>query len=140
MPKPKKRGLKTHKFRNKLLLNQWLISLFGIDSLIEHKLNGAEVRPYHILADPIKDPRMEGLDHDNLHKFYHNLVNSNLFWNDTCEISREQLLIYEENVARHTQSINEKRRRPIIWKYFQWLTLIFSEIYLDRYFNNQEIV
>ncbi|MBU2623591.1 MAG: DEAD/DEAH box helicase family protein [Proteobacteria bacterium] len=138
MPRPTRSNLKTHKFRNKLLLNQWLISLFGIDPFAEHNLNGAVVRPYHLLADPIKDPRMEGLDHDNLHKFYHNLVNSNLFWNETCETSKEQLLIYEENIARHTQSINEKRRRPIVWKYFQWLTLIFSEIYLDRYFNNQD--
>ena len=31
MPRNRSRGPKTHKFMNKLLLNQWLISLFGID-------------------------------------------------------------------------------------------------------------
>ncbi len=134
--KRKLRGPQSHSFRNKLLLNQWLISLFGIDPLLEHKVNGKIVRPFHRLADPIRDPRMEGLDQDNLHKFYHNLVNSELFWNDQCSLSKEQLLGYEENIVRHTQAINERRDRPVVWKYYQWLTLLFVEIYLDKYFGN----
>ena len=129
-----------HKFRNKLVLNQWLISLFGIDPLMEHTLYGQKVRPFHRLVDPIKNPQLEGLDRDNLHNFYHALVNSNLFWNDLSEISREQILVYEENIARHTLAINEKRHRPVVWKYYQWLTLLFVEIYLDRFFGNREVL
>jgi len=138
MAKKRSRGLEKHKFRNKLLLNQWLISLFGIDPLAEQRLRGQAVRPFHILADPLKDPRLEGLDHDNLHKFYHALVNSNLFWNDLCALTKEQILLYEENIVRHTMTINEKRHRPVVWKYYQWLTLLFVEIYLDRFFSNRE--
>ena len=124
---------------NKLLLNQWLISLFGIDPLVEQRNSGKVVRPFHKLAEPIRDPRMEGLDADNIHKFYHNLINSDMFWNEgNRKLSKEQLLIYEENIVRHTQTINEKRRRPIVWKYYQWLTLLFVEIYLDRFFGNRE--
>jgi len=26
----------------------------------------------------------------------------------------------------------------VVWKYFQWLTLLFAEIYLDRYFKDPE--
>jgi hypothetical protein len=129
---------KTHSFRNKLLLNQWLISLFGIDPLAEHKEGNRKVRPFHVLAHPIRDPRLEGLDTDNLHFFYHELVRSNLFWNDTSKVSKEQLLVYEQNIVRHTQAMNEKRQRPITWKYYQWLTLLFTEIYLDRYFSDVE--
>ncbi|MES9818943.1 MAG: hypothetical protein ABW155_20145 [Candidatus Thiodiazotropha sp.] len=139
------RGPKQHKFRNKLLLNQWLASLFGIDPLREHppppeprragKQSGRFVRPFHILAEPIRDPRLEGFTPDNLHNFYHALVGSNLFWNDACHLSREQLFVYEENIARHAQTINEGRERPVVWKYFQWLTLVFAEVYLDRYFG-----
>lgn len=128
-----------------MLLNQWLISLFGIDPLIEHKVNGRVVRPFHKLAEPIRDPRLEGLDKDNLHFFYHHLGDSPLFSHADPEadyprfrISREMLLVYEQNIVRHTQAINEKRRRAIVWKYFQWLTLFFVEIYLDRFFNNRE--
>jgi hypothetical protein len=138
MAKRKARGPRPHSFRNKLLLNQWLVSLFGIDPLVEHKVNGKVVRPFHRLAAPIRDSRMEGLDADNIHKFYHNLVNSELFWNERCALSKEQILFYEQNIVRHTQAINEKRHRPIGWKYYQWLTLIFVEIYLDRFFGNRE--
>ncbi|MDP2645515.1 MAG: DEAD/DEAH box helicase family protein [Desulfobacterales bacterium] len=138
MASRKSKGPRPHKFRNKLLLNQWLVSLFGIDPFQEHKLNGKIARPFHVLSDPIKDPRMEGLDHDNLHKFYFNLINSDLFWNFSGRISKEQLLVYEENIVRHTQAINARRYRPVVWKYFQWLTLLFAEIYLDRYFNGFE--
>lgn len=60
MAKRKAKGPKKHTFRNKLLLNQWLVSLFGIDPLVEHKQNGKIVRPFHKLAAPIRDSRMEG--------------------------------------------------------------------------------
>lgn len=129
---------KSHSFRNKLLLNQWVISLFGIDPLAEHKVGNKKVRPFHLLADPIRSRKIEGLDHDNLHHFYHELVRSDLFWNDFSKITKEQILVYEQNISRHTQVINEKRERPIHWKYFQWLTLLFTEIYLDRYFSDPD--
>jgi len=65
-------------------------------------------------------------------------VDSNLFWNDTCSLSKDQILLYEENIVRQTKTINEKRHRRIVWKYYQWLTLLFVEIYLDRFFSNRE--
>lgn len=134
MAKRKSKGPKQHKFRDKLLLNQWLISLFGIDPLQE---DGKE-RPFHKLAEPIRDSRLEGLDKDNLHNFYHALVNSNLFWDGGSELSKAQLLAYEENIVHHTQAINAKRHRPVTWKYYQWLSLLFVEIYLDRYFSDRK--
>ncbi len=127
---------KQHGFRNKLLLNQWLISQFGIDPLHEWKVDGRAVRPMHILAQPIQDPQMEGLDESNTHRFFHNLVAAPLF--HEAPLGRQQLQYYEENIFRHTQRINEKRDRPVVWKYFQWLTLLFTEVYLDRYFNDRD--
>ena len=145
MAKKRSRGLKSHKFRDKLLLNQWLISLFGIDPLVEQKVNGKLVRPFHKLAEPIRDARLEGLDKDNLHYFYHYLGDSPLLSAANPEaalpgfcINRDVLLTYEQNIVRHTQAINEKRHRPVVWKYYQWLTLLFVEIYLDRFFGNRE--
>lgn len=143
--KVKSAALPSHKFRDKLLLNQWLVSLFGIDPLKSHTLHGATVRAFHILTEPIKDPRLEGLDRDNLHHFYHHLGNCPLlnFRQPLQEtpgftISRAELLNYEENIVRHTLAINAKRHRPVAWKYYQWLTLMFTEIYLDRFFQNRE--
>lgn len=145
MAKRKSKGQKQHKFQNKLLLNQWLISQFGIDPFGEHRVSGREARPFHKLAEPIRDPRLEGLDHDNLHHFYHHLGDSPLFSYTASatdipgfRINHDMLLTYEQNISRHTQAINTKRRRPVVWKYFQWLSLLFVEIYLDRFFGNRE--
>ncbi|MFA5478987.1 MAG: DEAD/DEAH box helicase family protein, partial [Candidatus Muiribacteriota bacterium] len=140
MAKRKNKGPKQHKFRNKLILNQWLISLFGIDPLKEYRVNEQNVRPFHKLTELIKNIDNEGLDNDNLHYFYHSLVDSELFWNNISKISKEQILMYEENIVKHTQVINSKRHRPVKWKYFQWLSLLFVEIYLDRYFSNKELL
>jgi hypothetical protein len=137
MAKKRSIGPRQYAFRDKLLLNQWLISLFGINPLAENRVDGKKVRPFRVLADAIKEPHLEGLDYDNLHYFYHSLVNSNLFWNDQCVISKEQIMLYETNIAGHTQAINEKRQRPVVWKYYQWLTLLFVEVYLDRYFGDR---
>lgn len=121
-------------FSQKLVLNQWLISLFGIDPLIEHKDAGRIVRPIQVLAKNLKDSR-EGLDSDNLHYFYKAL---DLHWQDTALLTKADLLRYEQNIVSHTQVINDKRSEPIEWKYFQWLSLLFTEVYLDWYFNHRD--
>jgi len=133
---PKKPAKKLLPFQNKLLLNQWLLTLFGIDPLAK-EFEG-KTRPFHKLAKPIKDPAHEGLDKDNIHHFYHQLVKSELFWNDFHQITAEEILRYEENIGTHTRAINERRTRPIVWKYYQWLNLLFVEIYLDWYFSKPE--
>ena len=109
----RKTTLQNHKFTHKLILNQWLMSQFGIDPLLESKSND---RPFHKLAAPIRDSRLEGYDADGLHRFYHELVNSELFYNDFHPISKEQLRIYEENIVSHTKTINYLRSRPIVCK------------------------
>ncbi len=59
--KPAADGKEPHKFRHKLLLNQWLISLFGIDPFREPNVPGVtKPLPFHALSSPISDPRMEG--------------------------------------------------------------------------------
>ncbi len=130
--------LKEHKFHDKLLLNQWLLSLFGICPFTTHKLANQEVRPFRLLADLLHDQKLEGLDHDNLHYFYRELVSSNLFASIGCQFNKSQMLCYEENIGCHTRQINQKRSQPVTWKYYQWLTLMFAEIYLDRYFEDKE--
>ncbi|HOD39552.1 MAG TPA: DEAD/DEAH box helicase family protein, partial [Candidatus Wallbacteria bacterium] len=137
MPPRKKDRVKKHNFKDKLILNQWLISLFGIDPLIDHIVKGKKMRPFNKLADMVEGSKTEGLGEDNLHYFYKNLFD--MFGaSSTATITKEQLLNYEENIVRHTQKINEKRDRPIVWKYYQWLNLLFVEIYLDRYFNDRQ--
>lgn len=129
-------GPRSLSFGDKLVLNQWMMSLLGVDPLAEeHLVNGRRVaRPWHVLAAPIRDARMEGLDADNIHLFYKNLIGGRLL--PLAPGMEADLLRYEQNIVQHTQRINEKRIRSVVWKYFQWLDLLFTEIYLDRYFSD----
>ena len=50
-------------------------------------------------------------------------------------IKNEELLEYDHHIVRFTKEINENRREKITWKYYQYLALLFTEIYLDRSFS-----
>lgn len=111
-------------FAYKLVLNQWLLSLFN-------------VKRFEDLAQPLRNEALEGLDENNVHHFHHALT-AQLF--NLTQLPTELLLEYDQNIVKHTQRLNERRitrgEAPIIWKYFQYLALLFTEIYLDRYFRD----
>jgi hypothetical protein len=59
-------------------------------------------------------------------------------------IGREGRKILEDDIFRYDKAIKEyadrlvrNRREPVTLKYFQYLTALFSEIFLDRYFNRR---
>lgn len=111
-------------FAHKLALNQWLLSLFT-------------VRRFEDLAEPLRNEALEGLDENNVHRFHH-MLTAQLF--NLTQLPTDLLLEYDQNIVRHTQRLNERRvtraEAPIVWKYFQYLALLFTEIYLDRYFRD----
>ena len=111
-------------FPYKLVLNQWLLSLFN-------------VKRFEDLAEHLRSEALEGLDENNIHRFHHALT-AQLF--NLTRLPTELLLEYDQNIVKHTQRLNERRitsgEEPIVWKYFQYLTLLFCEIYLDRYFRD----
>tara|TARA_R110000868_G_scaffold405577_1_gene685098 strand:- start:21756 stop:25022 length:3267 start_codon:yes stop_codon:yes gene_type:complete len=111
-------------FVHKLALNQWLLSLF-------------DVKRFEQLAEHLRNEKLEGMDENNVHHFHHAMT-AQLF--NLTKLPTELLLEYDQNIVKHTQRLNERRitrgEAPIIWKYFQYLTLLFTEIYLDRYFND----
>lgn len=110
------------RFDERLVLNQYLLALF-------------EVKSFDDLAKDFKDEKLEGWDENNISYFYHQLTNSRLF--GFTYLSNEALLQYDQNIFRHTQAIQGKRPEKIKWKYFQYLTLLFAEIYLDRLFRDR---
>jgi len=111
-------------FAHKLVLNQWVLSLFN-------------VRRFEDLAEHLRSESLEGLDENNVHLFHHALVAQ---FPGLVQLPAELLLEYDQNIVKHTQRLNERRLirgdEPIGWKYFQYLTLLFTEIYLDRYFRD----
>lgn len=120
-------------FADKLVLNQWILDLLGIDPLAEHSHNGKRVRPFVMLTTILRDCP-EGLDDDSLHRFYHTLK---AHWQPTAKLSLDALLQYEENIVAHTAWLNAGREQAIEWKYYQWLSLLFAEIYLHQYFSDR---
>lgn len=123
-------------FGHKLVLNQWIVSLFGFDPLKDHKDGKRTLRPVQPLAKTVKDAP-EGMTSENLHHFYKAL---DVHLQAGAEITQADLLRYEHNIVSHTLAINEKRDRPIVWKYYQWLSLLFAEIYLDRFFADRAVL
>jgi hypothetical protein len=109
-------------FSQKLILNQWVLSLFNVKS-------------FEKLADLLRDDGLEGLNENNVSHFHEALISR--FYN-LPQSFKDLLLEYDQNIVRHTQRLSEQRvlhgEKPLVWKYFQYLSLLFTEIYLDRYF------
>jgi hypothetical protein len=113
------------RFDQKLVLYQWILDLF-------------EVSSFDVLAESLKDPSYEGFDEDNVSHF-HRVLRARLF--ERGELTHDILRAYDDNIVRHWQAITEKRNRGgprLLPKYFQYLALLFAEIYLDRYFRDPE--
>src|ERR1035437_7328622 len=112
------------RFAAQLVLNQWLLSLFN-------------VKRFQDLAEIVRNEALEGLDENKIHHFHLALTAQLL---NLTQLPTELLLEYDQNIVRHTQRLNERRithgDQPIVWKYFQYLSLLFTEIYLDRYFRD----
>lgn len=126
----------------KLVLNQWLFSLFGLPSTDGFfSLNGRKLPLLEAFKQKFQlgEGSAEGLDENNVHRFHTALVNQ---VEELPALPDQLLLEYDQNIVRHTQRLNERRlargEDPIAWKYFQYLTLLFTEIYLDRYFHDPD--
>ncbi len=119
-----KRATAVVAFPKTIVLAQWMLSLFGAERFDD-------------LADHLRAPNLEGLNADNIHTFHEAIVLHCPALGTGLTVA--QLLDYDQNIVRHTQRLNEARllrgEDPIVWKYFQYLALLFTEIYLDWYFD-----
>lgn len=131
------------RFEQSLVMNQWLFCLFGLPSkdgffTIDNKrLTLLEAFKQRFQLTEYSE---EGLDENNIHRFHHALINQ--ITGELPGISKDELLAFDQHIVRHTLALNEqreiRRERPIIWKYYQYLSLLFVEIYLDRYFRDPQ--
>jgi len=109
------------KFNEKLVLNSYLLSLLGVNS-------------FEDLTEEFTEDILQMLDENDNTIFYHKLIN-NIATIDK-KISHDKLQEYDENIVRHTKAMG----RDIQWKYFQYLSLLFVEIYLDKYFEDKKLL
>ena len=108
----------------KLVLQEWLLSLLCAKSLAE-------------LCDAgFRHPDAERMGADGVTEFYRHLTHR---LDERPEVPNAVLLRYDQNIVRHTGAMNyhrESRGEAIRWKYFQYIALLFTELYLDRWFRD----
>lgn len=110
------------KFYQKLILNRYLLAQFGVSDLRELSVN-------------MKKPSLEEIDGEGITGFYKQLITQ---FGGKCSISEDKLARYDLNIVSHIRKINERRFDPLVLKYFQYLSLLFVEYYLDEYFNDRQ--
>ncbi len=104
------------KLQNYLILNNYISSLFGFQNMED----------FRKLLKPVQ----EGINQHK--KFYFTEALQTLKISDEF---RQQLNQYDENIQEYLIHINQKRDPPVVLKYFQYIAILFTEIYLDRYYN-----
>ncbi|MFZ7223078.1 DEAD/DEAH box helicase family protein [Avibacterium avium] len=115
-------------FHEHLILNRWVLSLLGQGSF-------ADLKRF------LSDERLIGLNEDGQTRFFEAFQFSSLF-PFSEKISEEDIRRYDLNIVRHWQQITAKRNQDsghqLQMKYFQYLSLLFTEIYLDWFFHRTE--
>ena len=118
--------MKKRSFHQELVLNHWMMGFF----------NGGNI---NALKEGLGEDRHEGIDEDGQTGFFHALQHD-LFQPDL--ISQHDMRRYDLNIVQHWNAITEKRNKlestVLNMKYFQYLSLLFTEIYLDWYFNHRQ--
>lgn len=117
----KKKTTQPARLQEALVLHKYILSLLGCKDL-------------EALSRDLKDPELEGVDDEGVSRLYYVLKQHQY----DLHIPQEKLFEYDQNIVRHTNEINDRRPEKIQWKYYQYLALLFTEIYLDRYFADRE--
>lgn len=108
----------TSRFRleDHLLLARFIANKLGMNKV-------AEIREFSDVE--------EGFDSDGRSYMYHAIISRR-----GNAIPEDKLRQYDENIRRYFESLRRNREERISLKYYQYLALLFSEIYLDYYFQN----
>ncbi|MFW6154232.1 MAG: DEAD/DEAH box helicase family protein [Planctomycetota bacterium] len=108
-----------HKLERRLVLLAWLNDLFGYESNRD------------LLAD--MQEAGEGFDASGRSYVYHRLVARG----DKVKVAPANLARYDDNIREHLDAMNARRPEPITLRYFQHLAVLYTEIFLDAYFNRR---
>lgn len=119
-------------FHKALCLSRWALGMFS----------GRSAEPLRTALDR---PALEGWDDESggkQSKFFRVLCEQSLFDFGTAGLVSEAVAAdYDRRVVEYWKQITQKRAaeagRTLLPKYFQWLSLMVTELYLDWYFNRR---
>ncbi|GIW65483.1 MAG: hypothetical protein KatS3mg095_0002 [Candidatus Parcubacteria bacterium] len=105
-------------FEKYLVLNKYFLNLFGFEDFNEAR-------------EKLKDTE-EGYDSTGRSFFVDVLIGLKPDWEDL-------LLRYDEAIREYVERLRQNRRQPNFnLKYFQYLAVLFTEMFLDRYYNDRQ--
>jgi len=113
-------------FANKLILAPWALKQLG-------------VADFDRLSEILRAPEFEGWSEDGGSKFVQQLIAR--LPKQGRSVSDDQLRDYDTNIVGHWKHITKKRNLlgPTLYPlYFQYLGLLMTEMYLDRYFSDAD--
>lgn len=131
-------------FSRRLVLFQYLLGTLGVTD-------------FDTLRAWLKDPEREGLDEEGVSRFARTLLAQRrpddepgryviqraqpgpvaiALRAEVTAVSADDLLRFDGYIVGHTRHISRGRSVPVSWKYFQYLALLFVEVYLDRWFRD----
>ncbi|RGZ01286.1 DEAD/DEAH box helicase family protein [Clostridium sp. AM58-1XD] len=109
-------------FDEQLILSQYFLKELGIETL-------------SALGRQLNTTEYEGMTESGNTQFYEYI--SHICQLRGKRVNLDKLRIYDENICRHTRQLSQ-RRGTMYWKYYQYISLLFTEMYLDRYFTDRE--
>ena len=102
-----------------LVLNKYFLKLFGFSD-------------FDKFGEKIKGDTEEGYDTSGRSYFVNDLIGLKPDWENL-------LLRYDESIREYVERLRQNRKQPNFnLKYFQYLAVIFTEIFLDRYYNDRQ--
>ncbi|MGB9801017.1 MAG: DEAD/DEAH box helicase family protein, partial [Thermanaerothrix sp.] len=107
------------KLENRLVLLAYLNHLFGYESNKELLTDTRNVA--------------EGFDSGGRSYLYYHLIARG----GRVKLPEDDLIRYDDNIRNHLAAINRGRTEPITLRYFQYMAALYTEIILDRLFNNR---
>jgi hypothetical protein len=114
----KKSGSKSNQFRleNHLLLLGFLASRLGMEK-------ASDFQRFREVP--------EGFDSNGRSFMFHAIITQ-----PGVTFSEDRLIQYDDNIREYASNLSKNRNKSISLRYFQYLAALFSEIYLNMYFQN----
>lgn len=117
-----KKNIRQLAFDDQLILYKYFLSQFDLEALysLSKILNNSDYEEYD----------------ENQNTYFFDYLEHLCHINNKITVNKDRLRIYDENICRHVKRIG-KKRDGIKLKYFQYISLLFTEMYLDRYFGDR---
>lgn len=88
---------------------------------------------FEAAAEHLRDPELESVGEDGVSRHCAEIM---LRRDSAAPTDDPTLLGYDDAIVRHTKQISTRRGGDLRWRYFQYLALLISERFLDRWFTD----